>query len=139
MRLDSSTARERLAAADHGVLGTVHAERGAHLVPVVFALDGDRLAIPIDRVKPKSTTRLQRSANVEADPRATLLVEHWDRHDWSMLWWVRADMRSVSVDDHVSKRLTELIVEKHPQYRDTVFERLLTFEVVSLTGWSAAG
>ena len=31
--------------------------------------------------------------NLEADPRATLLVEHWDRSDWSRLWWVRAELR----------------------------------------------
>lgn len=68
MRLASPQARQRLAAADHGVLCTVHHERGADAVPVVFAVIGDHLAVPIDRVKPKSTVRLQRERNLATDP-----------------------------------------------------------------------
>src|SRR4029453_5613504 len=86
-------ARARLAAHDHGVLCTVHAERGVDAVPVVYAIDGDYLGVPVDRVKPKASTRLQRERNLEADPRATLLVDHWDPGDWSRLWWVRAELR----------------------------------------------
>lgn len=56
---------------------TTHRERGADLVPVVFAVDGDHLAIPIDTVKPKAAGRLQRERNLAADPRAALLIEHW--------------------------------------------------------------
>ncbi|CCI52929.1 MAG: pyridoxamine 5'-phosphate oxidase family protein [Tetrasphaera jenkinsii] len=74
MRLAEDEARRRLAAYDHGVLGTTHRDRGADLVPVVFAIDGDHVAIPIDTVKPKSAGRLQRERNLAADPRATLLI-----------------------------------------------------------------
>ena len=93
MRLGEDEARARLAAHDHGVLCTLHAERGVDAVPVVFAVAGDLVGIPVDRVKPKASSRLQRERNLEADPRATLLVEHWDRDDWSQLWWVRAELR----------------------------------------------
>src|SRR6201994_4699125 len=94
MRLAEDEARARLAAHDHGVLCTVHAERGVDAVPVVYALDDDGyVGVPVDRVKPKASSRLQRERNLEADPRATLLVEHWDRRDWSRLWWVRAELR----------------------------------------------
>ena len=34
--------------------------------------------------------------NLAADPRASLLVEHWDAGDWSRLWWVRADLEHVA-------------------------------------------
>ena len=64
MRLAEDEARRRLAAYDHGVLGTTHRDRGADLVPVVFAIDGDHVAIPIDTVKPKSAGRLQRERNL---------------------------------------------------------------------------
>src|SRR5262249_5031345 len=93
MRLDEDEARAGLAAYDHGVLSTVHPERGVDAVPCVYAVDGDLVGIPIDRVKPKASTRLQRERNLEADPRATLLVDHWDRDDWTRLWWVRAELR----------------------------------------------
>ena len=72
----------------------MHAERGVDAVPVAYAVDDDGyVGVPIDRVKPKASLRLQRERNLEADPRATLLVEHWDRSDWSRLWWVRAELR----------------------------------------------
>lgn len=94
MRLADHEARARLESHDHGILCTVHAERGVDAVPVAYAVDDDGyVGVPIDRVKPKASLRLQRERNLEADPRATLLVEHWDRSDWSRLWWVRAELR----------------------------------------------
>ena len=94
MKLPEDEARTRLAAHDHGILCTVHPERGVDAVPVVYAVDDDGyVGVPVDRVKPKASTRLQRERNLETDPRGTLLVEHWDRHDWSQLWWVRAELR----------------------------------------------
>ena len=94
MRLADHEARARLESHDHGILCTVHAERGVDAVPVAYAVDDDGyVGVPIDRVKPKASLRLQRERNLEADPRATLLVEHWDRGDWSRLWWVRAELR----------------------------------------------
>ena len=88
MRLSRGEAWSRLRASDHGVLATVHPERGVDAVPVVFAVDGERILLPVDTVKPKSTTRLQRLANLADDPRCVLLVDHYDE-DWSTLWWVR--------------------------------------------------
>ena len=93
-----SDARTRLERADHGVLSTLHPTRGVDSVPVCFVVDGDLVAIPIDTVKPKRSTRLGRLRNLEADPRATLLVEHWDFDDWSALWWVRASLVLTEVD-----------------------------------------
>ena len=85
-------ARTRLERADHGVLSTLHPTRGIDSVPVCFVVAGDVVGIPIDTVKPKRSTRLGRLRNLEADPRATLLVEHWDAEDWTALWWVRASL-----------------------------------------------
>ena len=83
MRLADPEARARLELHDHGILCTVHAERGVDAVPVAYAVDDDGyVGVPIDLVKPKASLRLQRERNLEADPRATLLVEHWDRDDW---------------------------------------------------------
>ncbi len=74
MRLADSDARARLAAHDHGILCTVHAERGVDAVPVVYVVDDDGyVGVPVDLVKPKASLRLQRERNLEADPRATLL------------------------------------------------------------------
>jgi PPOX class probable F420-dependent enzyme len=136
MRLTATEARSRLAASDHGVLCTVHPSRGVDAVPVVYATSGDFVGVPVDRVKPKSTTRLQRERNLEADPRAALLIEHWDREDWSRLWWVRAELRRED-DDAREAELAGRLAEAFAQYRDRPFERVLVLRVVDVTGWAA--
>ncbi len=136
MRLGEDEARARLAAHDHGVLCTVHAERGVDAVPVVYVVDDDGyVGVPVDRVKPKASSRLQRERNLEADPRGTLLVEHWDRDDWSQLWWVRAALR-FQRDDRAAA-LAAVLAERYPQYRDQPFDRVLVLQIVGITGWSA--
>src|SRR4029077_5450091 len=73
MRLTEDEARTRLAAHDHGILCTVHAERGVDAVPVAYVVEDGYVGVPVDRVKPKTASRLQRERNLEADARATLL------------------------------------------------------------------
>jgi PPOX class probable F420-dependent enzyme len=137
MRLAEDEARARLAACDHGVLCTLHAERGVDAVPVVYVVDDDGyVGVPIDRVKPKASSRLQRQRNLEADPRSTLLVDHWDRDDWSQLWWVRAELR-FQRDAGRDRLLAALLAERFPQYRDQPFDRVLQLRIVGVTGWAA--
>jgi hypothetical protein len=92
--------------------------------------------VPVDRVKPKASSRLQRERNLEADPRGILLVEHWDRDDWSRLWWVRAEL---GFEGDAGPALGERLAERFPQYRDQPFDRVLGLRVVALTGWAAKG
>jgi hypothetical protein len=140
MRLTSGEAQARLAAHDHGVLCTVHGARGADAVPVVYAVDHDGfVGVPIDRVKPKAAGQLQRERNLAADPRATLLVEHWDRDDWTRLWWVRAELRwQADAPSAHADGLAAHLSDRFSQYRDQPFERMLVFRVVGVAGWAAA-
>lgn len=141
MRLDDDEARARLAAHVHGVLATLHPTRGPAPVPVVYAVSADgHVGVPIDRVKPKASSRLQREANLEADPRAALLVEHWDADDWSRLWWVRAELEHVpepppSLSEDLAARLAGTV----PQYAERPFHRVIVCRVISVTGWAASG
>jgi len=140
MRLAEDEARARLAAHDHGVLSTLHAERGVDAVPVVYVVDDDGfVGVPIDRVKPKASSRLQRERNLEADPRATLLVDHWDRDDWSRLWWVRAELRWQRDAADRATALADQLAERFVQYRDRPFTLVLVLRIAGVTGWSAAG
>lgn len=139
MRLTQAQARERLIAHDHAVLATVHPVRGVDAVPVVYAVDDDHVGIPIDRVKPKESTRLQREKNLIADPRATLLVEHWDAGDWSRLWWVRAHLRWVGTDSGRDDVLAERLEARYPQYAGRPFAQILVLRIERLTGWAAGG
>jgi PPOX class probable F420-dependent enzyme len=141
VQLDEDEARRRLVGADHGVLATLHPERGIDAVPVCFAVVGDHVAVPIDRVKPKRTTVLQRTANLALDPRATLLCERWDPDDWSQLWWVRAHLRRLDDDEPTAVEtrpaLSAALQDRYEQYRTAPFATLLVLRVERISGWSA--
>ncbi|NMO04694.1 hypothetical protein HH308_26075 [Gordonia sp. TBRC 11910] len=140
MKLTVAAAHARFAANLHGVLCTTHPDRGADPQPVVYTVSDDGyVGIPIDSVKPKTSTRLKREQNLAADPRATLLVEHWEIEDWSRLWWVKAQLSYLpgperTVVDDLAERLSRTV----PQYADRPFHRILVFGVVGVTGWSGA-
>ena len=140
MRLNSDDARARLAGHVHGVLCTLHPERGPDPQPVVYAVTEDgHVGVPIDRVKPKSSTRLRREDNLEADPRGSLLIEHWDAEDWSRLWWVRAELHHLAdPPPEVVRDLEDRLAQTVPQYADKPFHRVLVCRIVGVTGWSAA-
>jgi PPOX class probable F420-dependent enzyme len=136
MRLVTDQCWERLASSPFGVLGTVDPDRGVHLVPVVFGLAGATLGVPVDTVKQKDSTRLRRVANLERDPRATLLVDHRSEH-WQELWWVRADL-AWSGDEAPDVRWQDILADRYSPYRRAgTIETVLTFEVARLVGWRA--
>ena len=139
MRLDGVASWALLAMHDHAVLCTLHVDRGVDAVPVAYVLDADGyVGIPVDLVKPKASTRLQRERNLEADPRATLLIEQWSADDWSQLWWVRAELQWQGDLADRAASLAALLADKYPQYRDQPFARVLVLRVLALTGCSAA-
>lgn len=140
MRLTDGESIARLAAHDHGVFCTVHPERGVDAVPAVYVTDEDGyVGVPVDRVKPKASLRLQRERNLEADGRATLMIDQWDRHDWSQLWWVRAELQWQGNDARDREEsLATLLARRFDQYRDRPFARVLVLRIVATYGWAAA-
>lgn len=137
MHLPVEEALRRAAGADHGVLATLHRSRGADLVPACFAIDRGWVAIPVDSVKPKGSTALGRIRNLERDPRATLLVEHWDAADWSRLWWVRLLLVREPAPAALAADLEAGLRRRYPQYEGAPFVELLTFRIDHVGGWSA--
>ncbi|MEZ5096159.1 MAG: hypothetical protein R2731_08525 [Nocardioides sp.] len=139
MRLDEDAARSRLTAQVHGVLCTLHPTRGRDPQPVVYAVSAGHVGVPIDRVKPKSSTRLQREDNLAADPRGALLVEHWELEDWSRLWWVRAELEHLA---HPPTALVDELAEPARPHgrsvRRQALPRILVCRIVGVTGWDAA-
>jgi len=139
--MDPAQARERFAAARVARLATAGADGRPHLVPVVFAVDGDTLYTAVDDVKPKTTTRLRRLANIAANPAVALLADHYD-DDWTALWWVRADgtARLVEPDDAEAARARALLAARYPQYRDAPPPGVaIAVDVTRWSGWAAAG
>ena len=70
-------------------LATLPGRGAPQQVPVVFARSGEVLWSPVD-AKPKGGGELARVRNIRADPRVSLLLDHYDS-DWSRLWWIRID------------------------------------------------
>ncbi|OJZ69190.1 PPOX class F420-dependent oxidoreductase [Mycobacterium paraffinicum] len=89
-----------------------------HLVPVVFAVapSTDMVYTAVD-AKPKTTRRLRRLANIEQNPRVSLLVDHY-ADDWTRLWWVRVDgAATVHSDGPAMEFGYRLLRAKYPQYQ----------------------
>jgi PPOX class probable F420-dependent enzyme len=128
-------ARGRFASARVARLATVREDGAPHLVPVTFAVVGDRVVTAVD-AKPKRSRRLRRLANIAAEPRVSLLADHFDE-DWSRLWWVRADGRAQVVD--VGERIVAALTEKYPPYVDQPPDGpAIVVDVDTWRGWSAS-
>lgn len=110
--------RERFVNARIGRLATVTPRGEAHVVPTVFA-EADGVVYTCVDHKPKRTHRLQRLANIAANPAVSLLVDHYS-DDWSQLWWIRVDGRAevISPESSGGAFAIDLLADKYPQYRD---------------------
>ncbi|HET9851444.1 MAG TPA: hypothetical protein VFP56_02940, partial [Candidatus Limnocylindrales bacterium] len=79
-----------------------------------------------------------RIRNLERDPRATLLVEHWDAADWSRLWWVRLLLERADAPPEMTDRLEAGLRRRYAQYGTARFVAILTFRIDHVGGWSAS-
>jgi PPOX class probable F420-dependent enzyme len=132
----AAEARRRFAAARVARLATVGAEQQPHLVPIVFALLGETVYSVVD-AKPKRTAELARLGNVRANPRASLLVDHYEE-DWEALWWARADglARVIDRGEQEARSAVRTLAERYPQQRAA--GAVLAVDVARWSGWSAA-
>jgi len=136
--MSESDSWQHVERARHGVFGTVHSQRGVDLVPVVYAVADQTVFIPVDTVKDKTTTGLQRLANLSNDPRCTLLVDSYD-DDWTRLWWVRVNGEGRVAILSEAKRFRPLLADRYPQYADpATIELGIVLTPTGVTGWRAA-
>jgi PPOX class probable F420-dependent enzyme len=136
--LGPDDARARFAAARVARLATVSGAGVPHLVPVVFAVVGERVLVAVDG-KPKRTRALRRLANIAEDPAVCLLADEYSE-DWSALWWVRVDARAVVRDD--DEALTEAraaLGARYPQHvADPPEGPVIEVAVTRWSGWTAS-
>lgn len=136
MRLPASEARARFANARVARLATVSAACVPHLVPITFAVIGERIVFVIDD-KPKSTKRLRRLDNIAARPSVCLLADVYD-DDWNRLWWARADgMATVLATD---VQAIDALAARYQAYAERrPHGPVVSIEVTAWTGWAAGG
>jgi PPOX class probable F420-dependent enzyme len=137
--LNAARARELIGGARVARFGTVAPDGRPRVVPICFAVAGDVIYHAVDD-KPKATRRLARLVDLAADPRATVLADHYEE-DWSALWWVRADGRARVLEDvgaAEAARALELLAERYPQYRARrPAGPVVALDVERLSGWAA--
>ncbi len=134
------SARDRFAAARVARLATVTADGRAHVVPLTFVLlpgpAGDVVWSAVD-AKPKTTLALRRLANIAAEPRVSLLVDHY-ADDWAELWWVRADGHASVVEVDAEPAALAALTAKYPPYATQPPPGpLVRIDVDRWTSWSA--
>ncbi len=136
--LDTIVARDLVAGARVGRLGTVTPAGEPHLVPCCFAVIGETVVSVVDG-KPKSTGQLRRLDNIRSRPNAALLVDRYD-DDWTQLWWVRVDGRARVLGGAEGEEYrvgVDALADKYPQYRaDRPTGALVIIDVDRVTGWS---
>jgi PPOX class probable F420-dependent enzyme len=109
-------AQRRFAQARVATLATVGPDNVPHVVPIVFALVGGVVYTAVD-AKRKTTHKLRRLTNIAANPRVSLLVDHY-ADDWTQLWWVRAD--GVAETHYAGEEMAAgyaYLRDKYPQYQ----------------------
>ena len=115
--MDESELRRRVASSPVARLATVRADGTPHVVPVCFAVDGDRIVSVVDH-KPKATTALRRLDNVarasgRQSPRRPLR-----RRLGAALVGARRRHRAVRDAGPEHESAIDLLVAKYAQYRD---------------------
>jgi len=141
-------ARRRFAQARVARLATADADGRPHLVPMVFALasgtdagetrSGDTIYSAVD-AKPKRSSALRRLANIAANPRVAVLVDHYE-YDWHALWWVRAEGtgRILDAAEPEGRDAIARLVARYPQYRkQPPLGPVVAIDVTRWSSWSA--
>lgn len=97
-------------------LATAALDGRPHIVPFCFVVVGDDVYSIIDD-KPKRThTGLRRLRNIEANPRVSVLVDHYEE-DWKALWFVMVEGEASLVTDSTEYRRARVAMRaKYPQY-----------------------
>lgn len=135
--LDIAEARQRFAAARVAHLATVRADGRPHVVPIVFAVEGD-LVYSIADPKPKRDLGLLRHRNIAANPAVSLLVDEY-HEPWDGIWWVRADGPARVVESGAERDTAiRLLIAKYPQYQEwtTPFGAATVITVERITSWT---
>jgi PPOX class probable F420-dependent enzyme len=143
LNLTQHEARRRFSGAVVARLATVTETVRPHLVPITFAVDGDRIYSVVD-AKPKTTVHgLRRLRNIRFQPQVSVLADHY-ADDWAALWWARADgvARLLDPKDAEAAHARRLLAARYPQYRDAPPPgAVIAVDVTRWSGWAgdAAG
>lgn len=135
--LPEAEARRRLAGARVAYLATVRTDGTPHVVPIVFAVEGDRIYAVADP-KPKRGPDLLRHRNIAANPAVSLLVDQY-HEPWGGIWWIRADGVALIVDDGPERDTAIRVLRaKYSDYATwtTPFGAAMVMRITRVASWT---
>ena len=117
--LKLTSAQDRfLRSARIGHLATADATGQPHVIPVCYVFDGESVYSVLD-AKPKTTplSQLRRVRNILANPRVSLVVDHYEE-DWTSLQYVMVtgDAGLLESGEEWARAIV-MLREKYPQYQ----------------------
>jgi PPOX class probable F420-dependent enzyme len=121
-------------------LATADPQGQPAVVPVCFVFDGENIYSALDE-KPKRVEHraLRRVRNIEANPKVSLVVDHYSE-DWSELRFVvvTAEASIIEPDCDEHRRAVSLLREKYPQYVAMKIERnpMIKIMPVAVKRWA---
>lgn len=123
-------------------LATIDDRARPHIVPIVFAYDGERLYTPID-AKPKrvNAAELKRVRNISSNPQVAVLFDHYEA-DWRKLAWVQLHGTAQFITSGPEQEIgLRLLVERYQQYTSASLagRPVIVVAVESILSWRAAG
>ena len=123
-------------------LATADASGQPHVIPIVFATDGQRLYTPVDE-KPKrvAPSQLKRVRNLLVNPQVAIVVDEYDE-DWTRLAWMLVTGRGEIVETGQAHATgIRLLQAKYPQYDVMPLEHrpLIGVTPLRITSWGALG
>jgi PPOX class probable F420-dependent enzyme len=118
-------------------LATADATSHPHVVPFVFALEGETLYWAVDE-KPKRSRDLKRLANIRENPRVEVLVDGYEE-DWTRLWWVRAAGTARILEPGPEwDRAVSALADKYKQYAGShPGGPVVAIAIERVSGWQA--
>ncbi len=121
-------------------LATSDAAGQPHVIPIVFAIDGQKLYTPVDE-KPKrvAPSQLKRVRNLLVNPQVAVVVDEYDE-DWTRLAWVLVTGRGEVVEGGEAHAAgVRLLESKYPQYEAMPLggRPLILVTPLGVTSWGA--
>ena len=121
-------------------LATVAAEARPHIVPIVYAYDGEHLYTPIDeKSKRVGAFSLQRVRDLQANSHVALVIDRY-AEDWTQLAWVQIrGMAKIVATGSMHTVAVALLHEKYPQYQTMPLDQrpVIMIRPRRILGWRA--
>jgi PPOX class probable F420-dependent enzyme len=138
--VEREEAIRRLEEARVGSMATLRPDGTPHVIPFVFALVSEGVALrvywAVDH-KTKRSAELQRLVNLRAHPAVEIEVNGYD-DEWRRLWWVRASGSGREVGSQVEREgAIAALCARYAQYRERPpAGPVVAIDIDRVTGWT---